>query len=56
MANGGLLDGISYSGNIGVRLIDTDQTVTGTIDNETLNVTQKYRKALPSANGNLSNR
>ena len=49
MANGGLLDGISYSGNIGVRLIDTDQTVTGTIDNETLNVTQKYRKALPSA-------
>ena len=49
IAEGGLLDGISYSGNIGLRFVDTDQNVTGTIDNEAFSVTQKYNEALPSA-------
>ena len=49
IAEGGLLDGMTYSGNIGLRIVDTDQNVTGTIDNEPFSVTQEYREALPSA-------
>ena len=48
IVSGGLMGGVEYSGNIGVRGVNTDQAATGTVQGEDISVKQNYTHWLPS--------
>ena len=48
IVSGGLMGGVEYSGNIGVRGVNTDQAATGKVQGEDISVKQNYTHWLPS--------
>ena len=48
IVSGGLMGGVEYSGNIGVRGVNTDQSAAGSVQGEDISVKQNYTHWLPS--------